>query len=288
MGEDIYVQFEFARVDIRPDAELEAFKTMKQSRILEQLSIGMISDEEAAIALTGKLPPPGYKPLSGTFFKAGMTDPNAVDTAAAQSNTGAVQQGLTPDTPAAPKGPAQNAPKNQQKDAPVAEIAKLEEKTAALEGQFRDLGLRHAVLGAQHEALEKQSHIVATRRADHEPLLRVMSDLVINLQNQEKPEPMPLNVHVHMPEGLVRMEPSANNIQVDVHVPEAAAPAPAAPANIQVDVHVPQAAAPQISIVNDVQPSEVTVHNTHPAKAIQTVERDSNDEITRTVTTYEA
>ena len=286
MGEDVYVQFEFARVDIRPDAELEAFKAMKQSRILDQLSMGLISDEEASIALTGKLPPPGYKPLSGTFFKAGMTDPNAVDTAAAQSNTGAVQQDLKPDTPQAPKGPAQNAPKNTPKAEveTLPEITKLEEKTAALEGQFRDLGLRHAVLGAQHEALEKQAHIVATRRADHEPLLRVVSDLVMNLQNQEKPEPMPLNVHVHMPEGLVRMEPSPTNVQVDVHVPEAAAPAPS---KVQVDVHVPQAPAPQVSIVNEVQPSDVTVHNMHPAKAIQTVERDSNDEITRTVTTYE-
>lgn len=110
MGEDVYVEFAFDRVDIRPDAELEAFKAMKQSRILEQLSIGLISDEEASLALTGKLPPAGYKPLSGTFFKAGATDPNAVDTASAQSNTGAVQQSNKPDTPAAPKGPAQNAP----------------------------------------------------------------------------------------------------------------------------------------------------------------------------------
>ena len=110
MGEDVYVEFAFARVDIRPDAELEAFKAMKQSRILEQLSLGLISDEEASLALTGKLPPAGYKPLSGTFFKSGASNPNAVDTASAQSNTGALQQGNKPDTPAAPKGPAQNAP----------------------------------------------------------------------------------------------------------------------------------------------------------------------------------
>jgi hypothetical protein len=113
MGEDVYVQFEFAAIDLRPVAELESFRTMKQSRILEQLSIGLISDEDAALMLTGKLPPANYKPLSGTFFKAGSTDPNAVDTASAQSTTGALQQGLTPDTPQAPKGPAQNDPKQQ-------------------------------------------------------------------------------------------------------------------------------------------------------------------------------
>ena len=110
MGEDVYVQFEFDRVDMRPDAELEAFKAMRQSRVLEQLSIGLISDEEASLQLTGRLPVTGATKLSGTFFKAGSTDPNAVNTASAQSNTGAMQQGLNPDTPAAPKGPAQGAP----------------------------------------------------------------------------------------------------------------------------------------------------------------------------------
>ena len=81
--------------------------------VLEQLSLGLISDEEACLRLTGKLPPAGYKPLSGTFFKAGATDPNAqsaVDTAAAQGNTGAVQQSLNPGTPQAPKGNPNNAP----------------------------------------------------------------------------------------------------------------------------------------------------------------------------------
>jgi len=110
MGEDVYCEFSFAEVDIRPESEMAAFRAMNQSTVLEQLSLGLISDEEACIQLTGRLPPKGYKPLSGTFFKAGSQDPNAVDTAAAQSSTGAMQQTLTPDTPKAPKGPAQNAP----------------------------------------------------------------------------------------------------------------------------------------------------------------------------------
>jgi hypothetical protein len=111
LGHDVYVQFSFEEIDLRPSAELEAFKTMKQSRILEALSIGLLTDEEAMLELYGRLPATGAVPLSGTFFKAGATDPNAaVDVAAAQSNTGAVQQSTSPDTPAAPKGPAQNAP----------------------------------------------------------------------------------------------------------------------------------------------------------------------------------
>jgi hypothetical protein len=105
MGFDVYVQFKFDDIDLRPEAELEAFRAMKQSRILEQLSIGMITDDEASLALNGRLSS-GTTPLSGTFFKAGSQDPNAVDTASAQSNTGAVQQSTKPDTPAKPKGPA--------------------------------------------------------------------------------------------------------------------------------------------------------------------------------------
>lgn len=115
MGYDVYCEFAFADVDIRPEAEMASFRAMDQSIILERLSIGLISDEEASIQLTGKLPPNGYKPLSGTFFKAGSTDPNAVDTASALSNTGAMQQTLTPDTPQAPKGPAQQDPKQKLK-----------------------------------------------------------------------------------------------------------------------------------------------------------------------------
>jgi len=113
LGVDAFVEFRFSEAELRPSSELEAFKSMAQSRVLMQLSLGLISDSEAAIALTGRLPPKGYKPLSGTFFMAGATDPNAVDTASAQSNTGALQQSLDPGTPKAVPGSAKNDPKNQ-------------------------------------------------------------------------------------------------------------------------------------------------------------------------------
>jgi len=110
LGYDVYVQFEFEAIDLRPRSELEAYRAMEQSRVLDLLALGLISDEEASLQLTGKLPPAGFKSLSGTFFKTGFTDPNAVDTATAQNATGALQQGLTPDTPKAPKGPVKNSP----------------------------------------------------------------------------------------------------------------------------------------------------------------------------------
>lgn len=68
MGQDVVVTFEYAAIDLRPESELEAFKAVKQSRTLELLSLGLITDEEAALTLTGKLPPAGMAKLSGTMF----------------------------------------------------------------------------------------------------------------------------------------------------------------------------------------------------------------------------
>lgn len=77
-GYDVYVEFKYEEIDLRPKSELEAFFTMKQERILEQLSLGFISDEQASLGLTGALPPPGFKPLSGTgFHEKKPVDPNA-------------------------------------------------------------------------------------------------------------------------------------------------------------------------------------------------------------------
>lgn len=67
-GTDYYVKVEFDPIDLRPEIELEAFKTMRQSRILEQLSLGFLSDDEAAELLhTGPRDPNASK-LSGTGF----------------------------------------------------------------------------------------------------------------------------------------------------------------------------------------------------------------------------
>ena len=79
-GSDIYVQFKFNPINIRPDDELEAFKTMKQARVLELLSFGFISDEEAAENLGTGERPPGAPALSGTLFrdnKGGIDAENA-------------------------------------------------------------------------------------------------------------------------------------------------------------------------------------------------------------------
>jgi hypothetical protein len=99
MGQDAYVEFKYAQIDLRPDSELEAFKSMHQSRVLDLLSLGMLADEEACVLLTGNLPPPTYKPLSGTMFRqtgsGTVTNPS--------SNTSAMSQTLTSDAPKEPK-----------------------------------------------------------------------------------------------------------------------------------------------------------------------------------------
>lgn len=100
LGEDVVVMFRYASIDLRPEGELEAYKSMFQSRILEQLSLGMITDEEASLLLTGNLPPAGAPKLSGTMFRNGKTE-----TQNPNSQTSNMNNELKPSTPASPKSP---------------------------------------------------------------------------------------------------------------------------------------------------------------------------------------
>lgn len=70
MGLAVVVKFEYDDIDLRPRSELEAFFSQRQSRLLEQLSYGFITDEEFCLRMTGRLPPAGYTPLMGTQFLA--------------------------------------------------------------------------------------------------------------------------------------------------------------------------------------------------------------------------
>lgn len=67
-GQNVYVRFEFDPIDLRPENEVEAFRTMKQARILELLSYGIISDEEMFVELGVEYARDGYTPLAGTNF----------------------------------------------------------------------------------------------------------------------------------------------------------------------------------------------------------------------------
>jgi hypothetical protein len=105
LGFDVFVEFAFERIDLRPDSELEAFRAMKQSRVLEQLSYGFITDEDAGLMLTGHLPPAGFKKLSGTQFTVTKV---AADNPTSNTSNGNPQgpQDQRSQTPEQKKGPA--------------------------------------------------------------------------------------------------------------------------------------------------------------------------------------
>lgn len=113
MGQDCYVEFSYATLDLRPEAELEAYRSMKQSRYLDLLSVGLMTDEEVSIELTGNLPPAGYKPLMGTMFRG----QSKADTSAQPGTAASGTSGLSK-TPEAPKGPAK-----AEDDGPVLRLA---------------------------------------------------------------------------------------------------------------------------------------------------------------------
>lgn len=67
LGVDGYVKFEFNPIDLRPELELEAYRSTKQKRILDLLSYGLISDANACYEL-GIRPQGLAKLFSGTEF----------------------------------------------------------------------------------------------------------------------------------------------------------------------------------------------------------------------------
>lgn len=99
LGHEVSVKFKFEPVNLRPEIELVSFKAIEQSILLKELSLGLRTDEEVSIMLTGTIPPKGYKPLSGTMFDAGMSDSpgnnysnTSVDTSGASDSTQSTQE----------------------------------------------------------------------------------------------------------------------------------------------------------------------------------------------------
>ena len=107
LGYDCFVEFKYNAIDLKPESELESFKAMKQSRVLMQLSLGLITDAEASIMLTGKLPPVGMKPLSGTGFMnpaTGSAEPAGDGQNGASNGGSTLNHATRPTTPTKPKG----------------------------------------------------------------------------------------------------------------------------------------------------------------------------------------
>lgn len=104
-GADIYVKFEFKPIDLRPEQELEAFKTMRQQNVLQALSLGWLTDDEACHELGYGVRPPGAPNLSGTMF----INHNAAHSSAMKASPNSDPQGraLQPSTPSKAGGASQ-------------------------------------------------------------------------------------------------------------------------------------------------------------------------------------
>lgn len=63
----------FPPVELRPKLELEPQYTMRSSRLKQDLSLGLITDEEYSMEMYGRPPLPSAPPLSGTGFLAQET-----------------------------------------------------------------------------------------------------------------------------------------------------------------------------------------------------------------------
>lgn len=96
------VKVTFQNAELRPELELEGQKLSQQSRMLKELSLGLISDAEYHLKVHGRLPPAGSTPLSGTNFlnpaegggegDDGDNSPNSSTERDAQATTPAQEQ----------------------------------------------------------------------------------------------------------------------------------------------------------------------------------------------------
>lgn len=105
-GADVYVKFRFNDIDLRPENELEAFKVMKQERVLELLSLGFMTDQEAAEELGTGPRAPNAPELSGTMFHDALG--SALQRAQDPTpNADPMGRALQPDTPSKGGGKSQ-------------------------------------------------------------------------------------------------------------------------------------------------------------------------------------
>jgi hypothetical protein len=69
-GVEATVEFGFERIEMRPDLELEAQKTLKQTRYMTLLSFGIIDDDTFHLEMFNRIRPDAIPQLAGTNFMA--------------------------------------------------------------------------------------------------------------------------------------------------------------------------------------------------------------------------
>jgi HK97 family phage portal protein len=118
--------------------------------------------------------------------------------------------------------------------------------------------------------------------------IEVLERKLAALESRQQPAPAPvINNYVTTPDvksetHVHNAAPAAPNVEVrnEITVPETTV-------NVEAIMPEQKAETPIVQVTNQVQPTSVVVNNAFPTKAVQVVERDAKDEITKTVTTYE-
>lgn len=101
MGSTGSVRFEFMPINLRPEDELEAYRSSRQKRVLERLSFGVINDAQACYEM-GVRPQGMQESLAGTRFYTGGQ--SSTDEAERESSSG---RSLNPGTPSSSGGDEQ-------------------------------------------------------------------------------------------------------------------------------------------------------------------------------------
>lgn len=102
-GSESRVYCEFDEVEMRSEMELEPNKTMRATRLKNDLSDGIISDAEYTLKMYGRLPLDGAPLLSGTgFMKTGAADQGGASTKTTDQNAGPLDRAAQPASKSAP------------------------------------------------------------------------------------------------------------------------------------------------------------------------------------------
>lgn len=121
--------------------------------------------------------------------------------------------------------------------------------------------------------------------------LRSIREMTL-MQRSANPGQSPVNLKVDISSELDKKSgeiiqevarETFKQIRKDIQEMPIVIPAP----SVKVEAVMPEMAVPNVNVYNEVKPADVTVVDNHPVRAVQTVERDKDDEIVRTVTTYE-
>jgi hypothetical protein len=113
-GQDVTVDFEFDDIELRPETELEAFKTMRFERYSKMWGLGVMSDMEFCMRVNYQPTPPGFKSQAGTITLMDILGVKTADPAGngysgtgaggGQSGGGASNQSRKTGTPDKAKG----------------------------------------------------------------------------------------------------------------------------------------------------------------------------------------